>query len=221
MVNLTRASRELFRRTPDERFDSFDALLAQCSFQRARSAELWQPIQMASVAADSESATLSLEVDDQRFELNDWSFSQLCKLCRVDKQTVNRVSQQTASRIFRDTQPELRKPLQLLTSDNLLRSVHSTSYSRLYNAELLEVVRDAAPEFTPPPVGMNGGTGLYAGEQDLFAFAIDPHGWVEIGGEEFAPGFFVWNSEVGRRSVGIQTFLVPADLPESHCLGRH
>jgi len=31
-------------------------------------------------------------------------------------------------------------------------------------------------------------------------------GWVEIDGEEFAPGFFVWNSEVGRRSLGMQSF---------------
>ena len=28
----------------------------------------------------------------------------------------------------------------------------------------------------------------------------------DIGGEAFAPGFFVWNSEVGRRTVGICTF---------------
>jgi hypothetical protein len=49
-------------------------------------------------------------------------------------------------------------------------------------------------------------TGLYCGEQDLFAFMIDPTGWADINGEAFAPGFFVWNSEVGRRSLGIQTF---------------
>ena len=60
--------------------------------------------------------------------------------------------------------------------------------------------------FTPPPPGLDGATGLYAGEQDMFAFGIDPNGWVEINGENFAPGFFVWNSEVGRRSVGVQTF---------------
>jgi len=27
-----------------------------------------------------------------------------------------------------------------------------------------------------------------------------------VDGEAFAPGFFVWNSEVGRRTLGIQTF---------------
>lgn len=51
-----------------------------------------------------------------------------------------------------------------------------------------------------------GGTGLYCGEQDMFCFLVDPAGWTEIQGEAFAPGFFLWNSEVGRRSVGIQTF---------------
>ena len=40
----------------------------------------------------------------------------------------------------------------------------------------------------------------------MFAFLIDPTGWAEIDGQAFAPGFFVWNSEVGRRSVGVQTF---------------
>ena len=68
------------------------------------------------------------------------------------------------------------------------------------------MVRDTADGFTPPPKGIDGATGLYSGEQDTFAFLIDDSAWVEIDGEEFAPGFFVWNSEVGRRSVGIETF---------------
>jgi hypothetical protein len=40
----------------------------------------------------------------------------------------------------------------------------------------------------------------------MFCFLIDPTGWAEINGEAFAPGFFIWNSEVGNRSVGVQTF---------------
>lgn len=47
---------------------------------------------------------------------------------------------------------------------------------------------------------------MYAGEQDMFCFLIDPSGWTEIAGEAFAPGFFVWNSEVGKRTVGVSTF---------------
>ena len=87
-----------------------------------------------------------------------------------------------------------------------MRSIHGASYTRLHNADLLQVIRETATDFTPPQVGFNGGTGLYCGEQDMFAFLIDPTGWIEIEGEAFAPGFFVWNSEVGRRSLGLQTF---------------
>jgi hypothetical protein len=47
---------------------------------------------------------------------------------------------------------------------------------------------------------------LYCGEQDMFCFLIDPNGWMEIGSQAFAPGLFLWNSEVGRRSPGIETF---------------
>jgi hypothetical protein len=91
------------------------------------------------------------------------------------------------------------KPLQVYSADNTALAVHGTTYSRLYDAEVLQAVRDAVPDFTPPPKGIGGATGLYAGEQDMFAFGIDPNAWVEIGVESFAPGFFVWNSEVARR----------------------
>jgi len=68
------------------------------------------------------------------------------------------------------------------------------------------VIQEFAVGFEPPPKGFNGATSLYGGEQDMFCFLIDPAGWTEIGGEAFAPGMFVWNSEVGSRSVGVETF---------------
>ncbi len=53
-----------------------------------------------------------------------------------------------------------------------------------------------------------GAVGKGPGDRNLASRLpdIDPAGWAEIDGEAFAPGFFVWNSEVGKRSVGIQTF---------------
>jgi len=207
MVNLTKASRELFRRTPDERFHSFDALLAHCHERKERSNEYWQISQNLRIEQSANSLQMRLEdAEDVTMSLSDWSFSQLCKLCGVQKDTVNKLTSETASRVFYDTMPHSRKPLQVYSAAGTALAVHSSTYSRLFDAEVLEAVREAAPDFTPPPTGMGGATGLYAGEQDMFAFGIDPNAWVEIGGENFAPGFFVWNSEVGRRSVGVQTF---------------
>jgi hypothetical protein len=96
--------------------------------------------------------------------------------------------------------------MQLLTTGPSIRSIHGTAYSRLWNSDLLETVAECASDFSPPQTAMTGATGLYCGEQDLFCFLIDPAVWIDVGGEAFAPGFFVWNSEVGRRSLGISTF---------------
>ena len=201
MTNLTAASQELFRRGPDECFGTLDALHDFCRRGRDESRDIWQKPDEIKL-----SDKMSLLIGEQPSRLlNDWSFSQVCRMAGVSKDTINRLSPRTASLALDETLPRLDKPLQLLTTNNLVRSVHGVAYTRLWNAELLDAVRDVATDFTPPQVGCNGGTGLYCGEQDLFTFLIDPLGWVEIGGETFAPGFFVWNSEVGRRSLGIQT----------------
>lgn len=214
MVNLTQASRELFRRSPDERFETLEALIAHCKTQRDSSTELWQPPRDMRLLP-SESGRLDVAFDDQQLRLNDWSFGQLCRLCGVSKDTVNRLTASTAALVLNETRPSLSKPLQLYESDQTAKAVHGTAYTRLFDGEVLDVVRDAADGFHPPPKGFNGGTGLYAGEQDMFCFLIDPNGQVEIRGENFAPGLFVWNSEVGRRSVGVSTFWY------QHICGNH
>ena len=203
MANLTAANQELFRRTEDECFASLDLLHAHCREQRERSHDVWQRPEEVQLSHDM---TLMIG-DNPDIRLNDWSFSQLCRMAGVSKDTINRLSHKTASRALEETLPRAEKPLQLLTTGNMVRSVHGVAYTRLYNADLLDAVREAAPDFQPPQTAMDGhSTGLYCGEQDMFAFLVDPLGWVEIDGDAFAPGFFVWNSEVGRRSLGVQTF---------------
>jgi hypothetical protein len=206
MQNLTRASRELFRRTPDEMFPSLDALASHCRQQWEQSTDHWMsPTTLWAKPVDTDQLLLAGS-DDQKFFMNDWSFGQLCRLSGVTKETVNRLTADTAARVFAETLPRGNKPLQVFSTGENARSIHGAAYTRLHNAELLDIVQECADGFEPPPKGFNGGTGLYCGEQDMFAFLIDPTGWTEIGGETFAPGFFLWNSEVGRRSLGIETF---------------
>jgi hypothetical protein len=207
MAHLTRAHQELFRRTPDEQFASLAALTAHCRDQRDNSLDRWELPHVLRPAATVDHLQLGIG-DDGTFLMNDWSFGQLCKLARVKKQTINRLRPDTAKRVFHETLPAGHKPLQLLVHENRVRSIHAASYTRLDNAELLEIVQEFAGDFQPPQKAGNGsgGTGLYCGEQDMFCFMIDPTGWAEIDGQAFAPGFFIWNSEVGRRALGIETF---------------
>jgi len=204
MATLTKAHDELFRRRPDECFDSFDDLYEHCERQQADSSVLWEQPDLVTISHD---LTLCAGSDGAERQLNDWSFSQVCRMAGVQKDTVNRLSTKTASRVLEETLPRGGKPLQILSTGDDIRSVHGVAYTRLWNTELLDIVKDTAGDFRPPQTAMDGRSkGLYCGEQDMFAFLIDPTGWVEINGEAFAPGFFLWNSEVGRRSVGVQTF---------------
>jgi hypothetical protein len=205
MAHLTRASRQLFARPADERYVSLAALALACRQERQLSTDRWTPPDSLQPISDGHSLKLAIGPEDS-LALNHWSFSQICGMCGVARDTLNRLSPPTAAQALRETWPQGNKPLQVFTSDTTIRSIHGTTYTRLYNADLVALVQEMAGEFTPPPPGCNGATGLYLGEQDLFCFLIDPTGWAEIEGEPFAPGFFVWNSEVGKASVGISTF---------------
>ena len=205
MVCLKKAHDELFRRSADETFETLDQLRQHCRQQKGESADFWQRPQLLGPQASGDSIWLALE-GGRKARLNDWSFSQTCRLAGVSKETVNRLSLETASRVLQETLPTASQPMQVLSTGDEVRAIHGPMYTRLWNIDLLNLVSEFATDFQPPQVGVNGGTGLYCGEQDMFCFLIDPLGWTEIGDQAFAPGFFVWNSEVGRRSIGIQTF---------------
>ncbi len=218
MQVLKRGHTELFRRNPDECYDSLASLTKFCQEQKAKSVDRWLPpraIKPRPLALDRlvvDFADAGANGAEATYQMNDWSFTQLCQLARVSRDTVNRVTADTAWRVFQDTLPSSNKPLQLYTEGEVIRSIHGVSYTRLYNADILAMLAEFATDFQPPQKAAfggkddAGGTGLYAGEQDMFVFLIDPTGWAEIEGQPFAPGFFVWNSEVGKRSLGIQTF---------------
>jgi hypothetical protein len=204
-TNLTQAHRQLFSRPEDERFATLGNLWDFCHRQKTASTDRWTPPAALTPETDGSQVRLALGTDGA-FALNHWSFSQLCTMCGVSRDTINRLSPETARRAIAETLPGGTKPLQILTTGDTVRSIHGVTYSRLWSADLVAMLREFAVDFQPPPQGFNGATGLYAGEQDLFAFLIDPAGWAEIDGEAFAPGFFVWNSEVGKATVGISTF---------------
>lgn len=201
---LDRASKQLFNRSPDEYCESLEEMAERSLYRKQSSYDRWENPSEIHTAAEGDGLFLNAGTDG--YWLNAWSFGQLCKIAGVAVDTVNKLQPDTANRVFRDTLPRGgAKPIQLFIEENIVRSVHGTQYTRLWDAELVGVVQEFDC-FQPPQKGFNGATGLYLGEQDMFCFLIDPTCWVDIDGEAFAPGFFVWNSEVGRRSIGVETF---------------
>lgn len=168
MTNLKRAHEELFRRAPDECWNSLSELAAMCLRQREASADRWHP---PAELLPTSNMTLCLGSDGAELKANDWSFSQLCRMAGVSKDTLNRLSPKTASRALQETLPREGKPLQFLVTEDLVRSIHGTAYARLWNSELLATVQEFATDFQPPQKAVTGGTGLYLGEQDMFCFS--------------------------------------------------
>lgn len=204
-MDLTRASDELFRREPDERCENLREMTERCRAKKAISTDRWESPKNILTFSDAEH--LGVKIGTDGYSLNDWSFGQLCRMAGVAKDTVNRLTPKTADQVFHETLSRNgEKPLQVFLEDHIVRSIHGTAYTRLWDIDVVNVLNEFAVDFQPPQKGFNGATGLYVGEQDMFAFMIDPNGWCEINGEAFAPGFFVWNSEVGRRSLGCTTF---------------
>lgn len=207
MANLTQAHKELFKRQDDEIFESFDDLYSHCEQQRERSRDIWKVPRELEFTSTADTLSVGMGSDGS-FLMNHWSFQQFCRLCQVNRETVTRLSPTTAQSVLSETLPHGGdKPMQFLAENDIIRSLHGASYGRLWNVEVLDIVREFTDSFVPPQKAAIGrGTGLYSGPEDMFCFLINPTGWVEIEDQAFAPGLFLWNSEVGRRSVGLSTF---------------
>ena len=101
--NLTQANDQLFRRSPDEVFPTLQALWERCHSDKERSTDRWRPPSSLRPKPDEGRLTLDLGEGNEPFWLNDWSFTQLCALAGVSKETVNRLSPDTAGRVFAET----------------------------------------------------------------------------------------------------------------------
>ena len=87
MANLTAAHHELFRRGPDERYPSLEALLARCGEDKERSRDRWELPKDIRPVVQEGALRLALGSDGAALGLNDWSFTQLCGLAGRARRT--------------------------------------------------------------------------------------------------------------------------------------
>jgi hypothetical protein len=117
----------------------------------------------------------------------------------------------------------------LLTTDeerrlSELRSVNGPGYGRVYDADVVDSLVErfgdgvngswrVPSEFGQRVAVTKQNTTLYASDRDMFVFLADEENRIEIPGRRagrsgsFARGFFVWNSEVGKTTLGAGFFL--------------
>jgi hypothetical protein len=105
-----------------------------------------------------------------------------------------------------------------------LRAVTGPNYGRVWNADIVRALRhrfgDGATgafkvpgEFGQDVAITKANTTLYASDRDMFVFLADEKNRITVPNRrdgksgEMARGFFVWNSETGKCTLGIATFL--------------
>jgi hypothetical protein len=92
-----------------------------------------------------------------------------------------------------------------------LRGLTSEKYARIWNSDVTERLLQIEAEgpWQPAPAAFDGSRGLYLGDRDMFAFMVDNNRRIFEKGPAggLSRGFFMWNSEVGARSIGVATFL--------------
>lgn len=105
-----------------------------------------------------------------------------------------------------------------------LRAVTGPNYGRVWNADITRALVQrfgdgitgdfrVPGEFGKDVVVTKDNTTLYASDRDMFVFLADEKHRIEMPNRRdgksgsLARGFFVWNSEVGKTSLGVATFL--------------
>jgi hypothetical protein len=166
-----------------------------------------------------------------------WSFGQLCSLASPGNSPASyfRETQMPAPMIADCLNYNLRFTrgvedigVLLTTSEdgsvNELRSVNGPNYRRIYDAEVVDTLVDrfgdgvsgqwrVPGEFGSRVTVTKDNTTLYASDRDMFVFLADEENRIELPNRRagrlgsFARGFFVWNSEVGKTTLGAGFFL--------------
>jgi hypothetical protein len=92
-----------------------------------------------------------------------------------------------------------------------LRGLTSEKYARIWNSDVIERLLkiEAEGPWQPASAAFDGSRGLYLGDRDCFAFLVDNNRRIFEKGPAggLSRGFFMGNSEVGARSIGVATFL--------------
>ena len=236
-------SSQWFARGPDERYLSLDDLFAATARRRdAAMEEVLEAGQLKFRGSEKDPSDLKcLTPDGEPWSPSHFAFGQMAGLAKMGKATEILRSQPSwlaglnlqwgLSRHVRNDAVKLYADKE----DHLLRAATGPDYGRIFDADLVEVIRRFAGNgigdsrwkvpgtmnwrdmtYNPFVDVSRETTTLFASDRDVFLFLCDDTHPVEIGKlrngdpDLVFRGFYAWNSEVGTRSLGIATFWLRA-----------
>lgn len=103
------------------------------------------------------------------------------------------------------------------------RAFTSTTYGRIYDRQIVNAIQNMNADgrwTVPTPFKRADGSGdvapfvvdkrsttFYASDRDVFIFLVDEQRPIEVDGQAYFRGFYVWNSETGYATFGLASFL--------------
>ncbi len=232
---LTAASREWATRPDDERFLNLMDLHGHALAMRHRSAEKVVPSRGLRVLPSPENQRTGLFIQGQngtQATISNYAFGQLASLGSGPAGYIRKLPAPLAADCINYGLQFQREPEDvgvLLTRDvdsgvPQLRAATGPRYGRVWNSEITRALMDkfgdgrtgdwrVPGEFGKQVDITKDNTTLYAGDRDMFVFLCDEENRIEVDNRRdgqsgsLARGFFIWNSEVGSKSIGIAFFL--------------
>ncbi len=222
----TAVQSQYFSRPADQRFSSLADLEASVASRRARTVDTIAPLEKTSLAKIGSSVGLQLPGAPVAVPTYH-AFGQLASRLGAPAGYLRGLPTELALANLRhgmmargDSVGEALKMMVVDPSDDepadaspRLTAVTGETYGRIWDADVVAMVRgivDASGGqfFCPPEWGGKAG-GLYASDDDVFMFQISGGSIVDGGGErdQLHRGFYCWNSEVGKSTMGIAAFL--------------
>ena len=232
-------SSQWFSRSDDERFLSLTALEEAVSVRSMNAQQEIIDVRGVEIRAKSDDAeNLKVTFDNQELDATHWSFGQMASLAGAPAGYLRKLPSVIAGINLQYGLQNLRSENVKMfynPEQNQLLAATGTEYGRVYDWELVKAVRKIAGDGTGDtrwkvPGAINWGnmtynpnvsitkdtTTLYASDRDVFMFLVDDTHPIEIGKlpngdpDYVFRGFYVWNSEVGSKTLGISTFLFRA-----------
>ena len=220
---LTIASKEWASRPEDQRFQTLDALYESVSTRQKLSREEVVNIRDISAEVYEDGLRVIMDGADPATPTH-WSFGQLARAADFRVTELRKLTAATAATVINEQMQKQDavqiKVMRVLGEEqDTVQAVTSPSYGRIFDAEVVKMVQQvvdrsegkfynpkayAKGEFGAEPVP----SGLYASDRDVFMFMIDGGSMFDAGPRaQINRGFIVSNSEVGKSSLMIMSFM--------------
>lgn len=222
---ISTASHQWATRPDDQRYLSL-AELKQAVLNRKTESWTATPQTKDLRVLPQENGNLSVELYDpthgerRRVSPTNWGFGQLAQYAQAPAAYLRTIAPELAAINLQwglEHRPMRPDALVLGQSngENFLRAMTSTSYGRIWDAQVVEAVerinwsgRWQIPASSYGVRNPKRATTLYASDRDVFIFLCDPETQIDVGnGRTLHRGFYTWNSEVGAQVFGLATFL--------------